>query len=153
MIPAFFRETLMVGGNPFDISARARPIAEAIRLGTVTAFAPDALPIEFLEVAHRKAKPRNAVATITAQEFENQFVRFMSLPITGVAAAELAAISLDLCNNAEISPADSWYVACAMLADAELWISHDHADGLVNKARAVHDRIYTLTTRRFESKD
>jgi hypothetical protein len=66
MIPAFFHETLTVGGNPFDMSARARPIAEAIRLGRVNAFAPDALPIEFLDVAHRKAKPPNAAATIIA---------------------------------------------------------------------------------------
>jgi len=86
------------------------------------------------------------------EEFEAQFVSFMSLPITAIAATELAAISFDLCKNAEIAPPDSWYVACAILADAELWISHDHADGLVDKARAVHDRVYTLTTRRFESR-
>jgi hypothetical protein len=51
MVPAFFPERLMVGGNPFDLSARARPVAAAILMREVEAFAPDVLIAEFLTTA------------------------------------------------------------------------------------------------------
>ena len=48
-----------------------------------------------------------------------------------------------------MSPSDSWYVACALESDAELWLSHSHADGLADKAAAAGCRVYTLAADRF----
>ncbi|MGH7213512.1 MAG: type II toxin-antitoxin system VapC family toxin [Tepidisphaeraceae bacterium] len=149
MIPAFFPETLPYRGNDFDLSARARPIAESIRLAEVVAFAPDALFQEFLDVAYRKARPRSGGSSIGFDELEQQFIAFAKLDITTVPAPELAATALDLVRNAEISPADSWYVACAIHTDAEIWVSHEHSDGLIEKAKKVHRAVHTLTAERF----
>jgi hypothetical protein len=52
----------------------------------------------------------------------------------------------------KLSPPDSWYVAAAMHADAELWFSHEHQDGSVAIARRHlgNDRIHLLTKARFK---
>jgi predicted nucleic acid-binding protein len=146
LIPAFFKETLVFGGNSFDLSRRSRRVAEAIRGGAVRAFAPDLLHQEFLEVAYRKARPRSGIPVIDLETMKEQFLAFASLRITAVPASELTSTALDLVRSADISPADSWYVACALHADAELWISHDHADKLVDKARSARAKVFTLTT-------
>ena len=64
-------------------------------------------------------------------------------------AAELATTALDLVRAHSISPVDSWYVACAIHAQAELWLSHAHDDGLAEKAQAAGAEVHLLTAEQF----
>jgi hypothetical protein len=48
-----------------------------------------------------------------------------------------------------LAPSDSWYLACAVVYDAELWLSHAHADGFAEGARRIHGKVHLLTERRF----
>lgn len=76
-------------------------------------------------------------------------LRFLELPITATPAAELAATALDLVRAHSIAPADSWYVACAIHAQAQLWLSHAHEDGLAEKAQAAGAEVHLLTAEQF----
>jgi predicted nucleic acid-binding protein len=149
MIPAFFPESLDRGGTPFDITARARPLAHAVRLRRVRAFAPGLLMEEFLKIAALKAAPRSGAASVEAADAEAHILDFATLPITYVPVQELLGVALDLVMREKIAAPDSWYVACAIVLGAELWISHEHEDGLVEKARRVHADVHVLTDERF----
>ena len=59
--------------------------------------------------------------------------------------AEIIADVWEITKRRDISPTDSWFVACAKHADAELWVSHPHSDGLLANARAVHRMTFALT--------
>lgn len=44
------------------------------------------------------------------------------------------------------SPPDAWTLATAIALDAELWLTHDHADGFVTAARELHPPVFTLAS-------
>jgi hypothetical protein len=69
MVPAFFPERLLVGGNEFDVSARARPIAAAILTREVEAFAPDVLLAAFVNTAAAKAFDARSIRRMSATRF------------------------------------------------------------------------------------
>ena len=149
IIPAFFPERLVIEGCEFDLSARARRMETAIRHGVVRATAPDVLLAEFLKIAWLKATDRRGSPTIEIDDAQSQILRFFELPITPAPAAELAATALDLVRAHSIAPADSWYVACAIYAQAELWLSHAHEDGLAERAQAAGAEVHLLTAEQF----
>lgn len=149
LLPAFFPETLLVGGQSFDLSARARPLELAIRSRLVRAIAPDMLLAEFLKIAWSKASDRAGPQLVLCEEAREQIFRFLQLPIVSLAASRIAGATLDLMALQAIAPADSWYVACALQANAELWISHRHSDGLVEKATARGIDVHLLAEERF----
>jgi hypothetical protein len=103
-----------------------------------------------LKVAWLKAVDRTGGASIGVDDVQLQVLRFFELPITPFAAADLAATALDLVRSAQIAPPDSWYVACALLARAELWLSHPHGDGLAQKARDAGADVHILVDERFQ---
>jgi len=155
MIPAFFQETGDYLGHSFNYTRRAKPLADAICLRKVTAIAPDLLFHEFAKVAVRKISEG-----FPSEVAEQQFQAFLRLairleparvPLAEGALVEgaLAERAWDYMTNGRLAPADSWYVACAVIHDAELWISHEHTDGLVKNARAIHPKVYLLTEQTF----
>lgn len=150
MIPAFFPERITIQGQEFDLSVRARRLETAIRHGVVRAIAPDLLLAEFLKVAWLKATDRRGSAVIEMADAQSQILRFFELPITPAPAAALAATALDLVRAHSIAPADSWYVACAIHSQAELWLSHAHDDGLAEKAEAAGVEVHLLTKEHFK---
>src|SRR5437899_3282900 len=96
MIAAFFTEQLRVGGNSFDLSARARPISSAIRGRRITAFAPNVLLAEFLTTAAAKAFSRSGTDAIDPVIARAHIHDFLALPIIGVPAQQIAATAVDL---------------------------------------------------------
>ena len=75
---------------------------------------------------------------------------FLSLPITYVPMTEIADRAWELMATKNAPPPDSWYLACAIQNDAELWISHEHKDRLVQHARSAHEEVFLLTERGFD---
>lgn len=149
MLASFFRESTTLGGQRFDLTRRAQPLALAIRRRSVLAFAPDILQVEFMKAAHRKAAPRDGRPEIDMAEAESQVLDFLRLPITYQPGEKIAAVAWDLLRNSHISPTDCWYVACARFWHAELWLLREQADALYANAREVHGQTYPLTERSF----
>jgi len=143
MIPAFFAEEMSYQGNQLDLTRRSEPIVRAIRGRTVKAFAPEQLIAEFLKVAARKIRDGvdGSVATTQMEEFSRLFDRTIQVtPMYGLIIA-----AWDACLNFSIPAPDSWYVACALACNAELWISHRQKDGIVDNARECGCVVRVLT--------
>ena len=149
MLPAFFPERLLIGNSDLDLSTRARPLEAAIRRRAVRAVAPDVLLAEFLKIAWSRAVDRSGGTTVSREEATRQILRFLQLPITAAAAADLSATALDLVASEGIAPFDSWYVACALQSRGEFWVSHRHADGLVERATASGVDVHVLSEESF----
>ena len=149
MLPAFFREEMTYGDTAFDLTRRAEPLADAIRTGGVKAVAPDLLQYEFLKRAFAKMSPRGKSPTLDADIVENQVLGFMRLDLVYQPMLKLAPIAWDLMRNGRIPPPDSWFLACAIHWEAELWISHEHQDGFARKAREIHRDVHILTDKPF----
>src|SRR5262249_24994396 len=136
--------------NDFNLSKRAEPLIDAVTRRTVVAFAPDALTYEIMKRLAGKISARAGWKRKEIDDVESQKESFLMLPITFVPAKELAARAWELMCKENLSPPDSWYVACAEQHHAELWVSHDHADGLVENARRIlPGRVFMLTERKF----
>lgn len=151
MLPAFFQETRDYRGNAFDYTRRAKPIADAIRRSNVIAVAPDLLYHEFAKRAVVKLHDNPALGVTVV---DSQFQAFLQLPIRmAPARGRLADLAWRYMTGHSIPPPDSWYLACAVLHQAELWISHDHKDGLAQSARKVYPRVYLLTEHTFHQEN
>ena len=146
MLPAFFPEVLELGGSTFDLTKRALPVLHQIRLASVRAFAPEHLRHEFIHNAREKASPRTGAGQTGADDAFRRIEEMLSLPIVYVPGRAIADVALDVIRRFSISTADAWYLACAIHADAELWLSHEHADGIVQLARQVHPHVHVLTS-------
>jgi predicted nucleic acid-binding protein len=149
MLPAFFREEILVDGQSFDLSHKAKPIMFAIRLRTVKAFAPVTLAQEFVKVASDRVLDRTAFQKIDPEIVRNQIWDFFDLKIVAVPIHEILERALGLVFSDHISANDSWYVACALHTGGELWLSHDHRDGLADKAEKAGATVKLLTRDRF----
>lgn len=149
MVPAFFPEELHIRGRTFRLTQPALRLAAAITSREVAAFAPGLLLHEFLRRAYRKSSPRSGAASVPLEDVQTQVATFLRLPVTYVPMTQLADLAWDLVVNSGVPPPDAWYVACAMQYQAELWISHEHRDGLVAAARSVHSEVFLLTERAF----
>lgn len=148
MVPAFFREKLSYRGNDFDLSRRAAPVAEAILNRSVLTIAPGNLICEFVKTAHRKISEDISLAQ--ASEQIEKFLYLLGQGVQTESTGILAGHAWRLCTECQISPPDSWYLACAILHDAELWLSSEIVqDRFVENARQVHNKVYTLTERSF----
>jgi predicted nucleic acid-binding protein len=149
MVPAFFREQIDRSGVPFNLTQAAKPIADAIRRHEVKAFAPEVLLPEFMMGVYRKCGPRNDRGVIEPELVEQQFSDFLALPIVFVPSKQLAEEAWRLARDQGVPPPDSWYAACAVSHDAELWISHPHGDRLAERAQQAGVQVYLLTDVRF----
>ena len=149
MLPAFFSEQIEHKGAGFDLTRSAKPIADAIRLRDVKAFAPDVLLPEFMGSAYRKCSPRRGRSEIALELADRQVSDFLLLPIVYVSSRDLAEDAWELARECGVPPPDSWYLACAMYYDAELWVSHSHEDRFPEQALKAWPRVYLLTERRF----
>lgn len=151
MLPAFFDETIKYRDNDFDLKRRTAPLLGAILLKSVVTFAPEMLIHEFTKKVGEWAWPGRGKPSRTDPDNANLQVRtFLSLPIIYVPAQKLAKLAWNYMTVLKLGPHDAWYLACAVYNDAELWISTDHKDNIVEKSRQVHKKVFTLTEQRFD---
>ena len=106
---------------------------------------------EFTKTVIGSAWPRGDRSTIEPEDAKVQVERFLDLPIQYVPGKELSEHAWAYMTDYRLAPADSWYLACAVVYDAELWLSHAHADGFAEVARRIHEKVYTLTKDRFDA--
>jgi predicted nucleic acid-binding protein len=150
VLPAFFPETL----DGVDLSKRADRLVSAIASSEVIAFAPDQLLHEFTKRSRDWLSTRQGSRAADPEFVETQVSLFFEvlLPkIQWVAAPAIALQSWELMSRHNLAPPDSLYLACAQLYTAELWISHDQADGFARHARAVYREVYLLSDTDFDS--
>lgn len=149
MVPAFFPETIEFRDNPFSLTQRAEPLADAFRMRDVEGWAPDLLVHEFVGRACEKMSARQGAQRLDLDVIDPQVNGFLTLPIVYVPLRELAERAWDLMMRHPIRPPDVWYLACAIHCDAELWISHEHEDRFAQHARQVYGNVHLLTEERF----
>jgi hypothetical protein len=148
VIVAAFFETL-VGASFFDVTPRARSLLQQIRIRAVISFAPDQLISEVMKVCFEKCGGRNRhrVPNLTSYDAAAFVNDFLELPISFVCARELHHTALDLVLLNDVPPPDSWFVACAIQNEAELWLTHECRDGLLGNARNAHNSVHALAAR------
>jgi predicted nucleic acid-binding protein len=124
---------------------RARQFLAAVLNGSVVCKAPGVLWAELVTVAFdfRSGVRRHGT---TPEIIDNQLELFLAMKIVYIPSHSLARRAIELCQFSALSPTDSWYLAAAEVSDAELWISHEHADGFTARARAVYgdENVFTL---------
>jgi len=140
----------LIGKTGGNISMRAQQFLAALFNRTIVCFAPDTLIVEFVKVAFEFRSGRRSHSLDTS-EIDSQLESFLRMDIVYIPSSELVVTALHHCRSHDISTPDSWYLAAAEATDAELWISHDHADGFTANARKVHSKVYTLQKNSFYS--
>ena len=136
IVAAYFRE---------PESRRASTLVTAVETRKVTAYAPPALAFEFLKVAALKMSGHGGRARHSREDVESQVERFFALPLVPIGETFTREIAWGYIRDRAVFPPDSWMLATAVYRDAELWLTHDHADGFVTAARTLHPRVFTLT--------
>ena len=124
-------------------------VVAAIQSGDVIAFAPDLVYVEFMTVAGRWMSRRAGNPGQSADDATRSVKEFLQLPITRYTSDELADRAWDFVVGHHLSPTDAWYLACAEYKGAELWLSHRHADGFAEHARACYRNVYVLAEQGF----
>ena len=139
-------DTSVVVAGLFEepLTRPAKRRLDAIAGDRVRALAPFSLVAELVKTASEKVSRRSGASRLDPKEVERQIERFFDLPITYVLETDLATEAWRLIVDERVSPPDSWMLACAMPVGGELWVSHDHADGFVAAARALHPDVFTL---------
>ena len=147
MVAAFFPEVQLYRGNPFDVTKAARPLYAAILArSSVVALAPEHLVYEFTKTAHRKTKEGRGTDLESVTRQVDDFLYLWGQGIRRVPMGDLAKEAWRLSTREQIAPPDSWYLACAIIHKAELWIaSRDTKDHFADHAREVHQEVYVLT--------
>jgi len=135
---------LVAAHFPEQSSRQAERLVRAIYSQQVTAFAPCSASNEFLKTALEKCASRSSAQRVALQIATDQVQRFFQLGLTMISTYHLQEQAWVLMSEHQISPPDSWFLACAMMTNAELWLTHDHRDGFVEAARRVHNSDHTL---------
>ena len=123
---------------------RAQRLIDAIQRQKLTAFAPHTLIVEFIKAASMKTSRRDPVGESAIVDEQVHAFFDLCRGITLVRETEIQSEAWRLIRDESISPPDSWMLACAIHADAELWLTHDHSDGFVTAARSLHHSVFTL---------
>ncbi len=135
LVAASFRE---------PTSRAAERLVSAIETYRVKAFAWPGLGYEFLKIVALLRSGRDGRPVRDPEEIEAAVERFFDLELVLVSERAVAPDVWTLVRDRAISPPDAWTLATAIALDAELWLTHDHADGFVPAARAVHPEVFTL---------
>ena len=110
------------------------------------AYAPDQLVYEFTKIARRKT-----TKGVSVEDATGQLHWFRALPIRLVSVPDIEHEAWKLMTEHAIGPPDSWYLACAMIQEAELWIlSREERDHFGDHALAVHEQVFFLTEHHFD---
>jgi predicted nucleic acid-binding protein len=145
ILPAYLPEEVEIHGRTVDLSRLAKPLVSDITDHTIVALAPHLLLHEFLKRAQEKNRGRSEKALLPLEELVTAVDLFLALPVRRVDMHELAQDAWRLMTHGSFSAADSWYLACAIHHNAELWLSHEHQDGFVKHAREEHQLVFTLS--------
>ena len=127
-----------------DLSRPARRLFDSIERQEVAAWAPNHLICEFLSAAFQKQHSRGHLPHMPRYDVQERIALFFESAIRYIAETHLRELAWELMLDAGVSPPDSWMLACAIHMDAEIWISHDHADGFVKAAKGRYEKVFTL---------
>lgn len=152
LLPAYFPETFLIDGKPFPLHQRAKRILNAIELGEVLAYASEILRFEFVQRATKFVTGYAGNARLPVEDVDEQMDNFFMLKITWVAGATLDYDAWNLVRQHNLAPPDAYHLACARAYNGELWVSHEHKDNFVENARAVHNKVFTLTKDDFNAR-
>jgi predicted nucleic acid-binding protein len=142
LVPAFFPERSRA------VNRGALRLLAAIRTRAAVAFAPEVLQAEFLKRAVRRLIELTDVGRerdTAVLEVEAQWLEFLRAPIVYTPALVLAATAWDATSRHSMPAPDSWFLACALHHDAELWLSHPPADSAGEWARRYGASIRYLS--------
>jgi hypothetical protein len=145
ILPAFFPE---VGDKLFDsglVTNRSRALVQAIRTRRVKAYVPPSFFREFLHTATFGLSKPGGWNDLKAAEVRAQWDELIALKLIAVPLDEIIDHSAILTFQDRCPATDSWYVAAAVHARAEFWMSHEHKDGLVTVA-SKHIKVRLLST-------
>ncbi len=135
IVPAFFPD----GVGRIDRGAAA--LLNAVRHRHVVAFAPEMLRFEFMSRVIRRIqelRDEGVERDTAVLEMEAQWLSFTNLgkrSLVYTPSEALSAIAWDAACRYNTPPPDSWFLACARLHDAELWMSHPAEDGAGEAAK------------------
>ena len=107
-------------------------------------FAWPGLSNEFLKVLASKSFGREGRAYVPADLIESAATRYFDLRLISITDEGWTEEVWHLIRDERVSPPDAWPLATAIQLDAELWLTHDHADSFVSAARRLHPAVYTL---------
>lgn len=127
---------------------RAQIVLAAVYSRRIVTSAPDLLAIEVMSVGRRLISGRGG-SGMQPGDVLTQLDLFFDLRIAFVPTVQLREEAWRLVLEHRLSLADAMHLACARYYDAELWISHDHADGFVGQARAARCDVHVLANERF----
>jgi len=135
ILPAFFAEKENDIFNAGLVTNRARALVNAIRMRRVDAFVPPSFYREFLNVSTRSLYEPGGRTHETTEAIREQWEDLLLLGLIPVRLDEIVHHSGILVFEDSCPAADAWYIAAAIHANARLWISHEHRDGLVAIAK------------------
>jgi predicted nucleic acid-binding protein len=130
-LPAFFPEAESLHYDAGLVTNRAKSLIHAIGVGRVRAYVPASFFREFLNVISYPLFVPGKKDADLKQQIQVQWENLLSLNLIVVQTKEIMHHSGILTFEDGCPAADSWYVAAAAHAHADLWMSHEHKDGLV----------------------
>ena len=145
VIPAYFPEA---DNDDFDaglVNNRARSLVQAIRIRNVSAYVPPSFFREFLNVSTRPLDQPGGWKINHVEEIRAQWEDLLSLPLIVVPHDEIVHHSGVLVFDDHCPAADARYVAAAIHTSADLWMSHEHRDGLAHIARKYIKKVGLLS--------
>lgn len=144
MQPAFFPEPRSDHFDAGLVTNRARSLVNAVRLSRVRAYVPPSFFREFLNVALARLDARGGRTADDVDYVRAQWDDLLTLGLITVPLEEIVHHSGILALDEQCPPADAWYVAAAVHARADFWMSHEHSDGLV-AAASRHVKVRLLS--------
>ena len=149
VVAAFYPDVLERDGRKINLTARARPLLQAVENYYVQAYAPHSLVNEFLKVSHDKAFTRQGVGRVLPSDVEASLQNLVALPVTYIDEARWLFV-WDLTTRHRLPPTDAWFLACAMEVQGELWVSHRQKDGFMQAAQAIYGDVHLLSDEEFK---
>ena len=147
ILPAYIPEE---ENDLFDaglLNSRSRSLVAAIRRERVQAFVPPSFFREFLNVATKPLFKPGGRTESKSEEIQAHWEDLLILPLQTARLESIIGRSGELVFDAGCPAADAWYVAAAEHAQATLWMSHEHRDGLFEIAsRHVAVRLLSRDT-------
>lgn len=125
-------------------SRRATRLVNAVDRGIAEGFLAPGTAYEFFNVVAQMRSGRAGRVRVATEVISAQLDAFADLRLRTVSERPLWPEVLLMIEDHQISPPDAWPLVAAIHLDAELWLTHDHADGFVAAARRLHPAVYTL---------
>lgn len=147
VIPAFLPEERNDHYDAGLVTNRSRRLVQAIRTRRVNAYVPPSFFREFLHVAVTRAPQAGLRVAGSLERVRAHWEDLLTLDLIPVQLKNIIRRTGPLTFDDFCPPADSWYVAAAIDANATFWMSHKHNDDLFAVAsKYVPVRLLSTTS-------